>query len=321
MTLVAPLVPLHRNRDFVLLWSGQAISTLGSNISWTAFPLLVLALTDSPAAAGVVGFAAGLPRALIQLPAGAMVDRLDRRRVMIVADLVRAAALIGLVVGVWRDWASVPLLATVACVEGVCNVFFNLAHTGAIRNVVPNEQMVTALSQSEARVRAAELAGLPLGGWLFGLGQLLPFLVDAASYLVSLVSLALIRRPFNQERTGERRALRDEIAEGITWLWHQRFLRATLLLVAGSNVALRGLILAVIVISRDAGATSQQIGLLLGGFGVGGLLGAAAAPWRHRGQLGLGAVDAADSRPTAALPAGWGRCPDGLRRADLECDP
>jgi predicted MFS family arabinose efflux permease len=219
-----------------------------------------------------------------------LVDRWDRKRVMIVADLVRAVALIGLVIGIWLERASVLLLASVAFIDGACNIFFNLAHTGAIRNVVPNEQLVTALSQSEARARGAELAGLPLGGVLFGLGQAMPFLVDAASYLASLVTLARIGRPFNQERTSERRPLREDVVEGITWLWRQPFLRTTLLLVAGSNFAFSGLILVVIVISRDAGATSVQIGWLLGGFGAGGLLGAAVAPWLQQRLPGRAVV-------------------------------
>ena len=116
------------------------------------------------------------------------------------------------------------------------------------------------------------------------------FLVDAVTYLVSLVSLTFIRRPFNQERTDERRTLREDIGEGITWLWRQPFLRTTLLLVAGSNFAFRGLILVVIVISRDAGATSDQIGVLLGGFGAGGLLGAAVAPWLQQRLPGRAVV-------------------------------
>jgi MFS family permease len=85
--------PLWRNRDFLLLWSGQAISTVGTRISSLAYPLLVLAVTGSPAQAGLVGFAQTLPFLVWYLPAGALVDRWNRKWVMLVADAGRAAAL------------------------------------------------------------------------------------------------------------------------------------------------------------------------------------------------------------------------------------
>src|SRR5204863_5346880 len=85
--------PLRRNRDFILLWSGQVVSTVGTRVTAVAFPLLVLAQTHSPAKAGLVGFAQTLPYMLFYLPAGALVDRWDRRRTMIVADAGRTLAL------------------------------------------------------------------------------------------------------------------------------------------------------------------------------------------------------------------------------------
>ena len=86
-------IPLRRNRDFILLWSGQVVSTLGSEVSGLAFPLLVLSLTGSPAQAGIVGFARGLPYLLVYLPAGALVDRWNRKHVMLAADAGRALAI------------------------------------------------------------------------------------------------------------------------------------------------------------------------------------------------------------------------------------
>src|SRR5215208_3237104 len=110
----APPVSLRHNRDFRLLWVGQAVSALGSNISITAYPLLVLALTGSAASAGLVGFLGSLPYALLQLPAGAYVDRWDRRRVMLVSDAIRGAVLAIVCVAVIADRAPLTLLATAA---------------------------------------------------------------------------------------------------------------------------------------------------------------------------------------------------------------
>src|SRR6266516_6961672 len=86
-------VPLWRNRDYVLLWSGQMISSVGTRVSMLAFPLLVLAINHSPAQAGLIGAMRALPYALLILPAGALVDRWNRKRVMILCDIGRAIAL------------------------------------------------------------------------------------------------------------------------------------------------------------------------------------------------------------------------------------
>ena len=100
-------LPLRRNRDFVLLWSGQVVSTLGSEVSGLAFPLLVLSLTGSPAQAGVVGFARALPYLLVYLPAGALVDRWNRKRVMLISDAGRALALGSLAIEYGEDAVTV----------------------------------------------------------------------------------------------------------------------------------------------------------------------------------------------------------------------
>lgn len=278
-----PPVPLRRNRDFLLLWSGLVVSTLGSRISATAYPLLVLALTGSPANAGLVGFFATLPYLLVQLPAGAFVDRVDRKRLMIACDVGRATALASLVVALWLGELGLPQIALVAFIEGTLFVLFNLAETAAVRQVVPVEQLPQALGQNEARNRAAAMAGSPLGGFLFALGRAVPFLVDALSYVASIVTLLLIRKPFQAERRKqERRHLLREIFEGIAWLWRQPFLRAASVLVAGSNFLFQALVLVLIVIATDNGASSAVIGVMLAGAGIGGVLGALAAPWLQR---------------------------------------
>ena len=271
-------LPLRRNRDFHLLWAGQAVSALGSRASSVAYPLLVLAITGSPAQAGVVGSAATVPFLLVQLPAGVLVDRVDRRRAMLACDAGRLCALAGLAAAVAAGHAAVAVIAAVAFVEGCLGVTFDLAERGAVQVLVPEAQLESALAQNEARVRGAALAGQPLGGLLFGLGRVVPFAADAASYAVSLVTLAAIDRPFPAS-SGERepRHALAELSEGLRWLWGQPFLRATTILVAGSNGLFQAVTLAVIVTARAHGASPGAIGLILAGFGAGGLAGAAAA--------------------------------------------
>src|SRR5215204_3545294 len=173
---------LGRNRDFVLLWTGQAVSSI-------AYPFLVLSLGYTAGDAGVVGFVAALPYLLFQLPAGVWVDRVNRKRLMIGCDVIRGVALASIAVTVALGAATLVQIATVAFVEGSMFVIFTAAERSAIANVVESHQLTAALSMNEARTRAAGLAGAPLGGFLFALGRAVPFLFDAVSYLASVGTL------------------------------------------------------------------------------------------------------------------------------------
>jgi len=137
-------VPLRKNRDFVLLQVGQTLSTIGSESTGIAYPLLVLAITRSPVQAGVVGFARLVPWALFGVLAGAAVDRLPRKRMMIVSDIVRIGAVTSIVVAIAIHGISFAQIAIVAFVEGTMFVFFNLAEVGALRSVVPARQLPAA---------------------------------------------------------------------------------------------------------------------------------------------------------------------------------
>jgi predicted MFS family arabinose efflux permease len=262
----------------MLLWSGLVVSVLGSRIGSIAYPLLVLAMTGSPAAAGAVGFAATLPYLLLQLPAGLLVDRANRRRLMLACDAGRAVALGSLLAALATGDAMLVHVALVAFVEGSLFTIFNLAQSAAVRHVVPPVQLPSALAQNEARERGAALAGNPIGGFLFDLGRAVPFIADALGYVVSFVGVLLIRKEFQGERAPRRRRVLDDLAEGIGWLWRQPFLRATAVLVAGSNFLFSALVLVLIVAARERGASATMIGVMLAGAGVGGLLGALAAP-------------------------------------------
>jgi MFS family permease len=276
------LPPLRRNRDFLLLWSGQVVSTVGSEVSQLAYPLLVLALTHSARDAGIVGFARALPFLLLYLPAGAYVDRWDRKRVMLAADAGRALALGS--VAVWLALGRPPLawLALTSFVEGSLFVFFQLSESAALPQIVPREQLPQAIAQNQARQQGAGLAGSPLGGALYGLSRLLPFAADAFSYAVSFVSLLFVRPALQGERGQTGRTLRNEIAEGLGWLRRQPFLRAITACVAGTNFVHQALSLVLIVRLRDLGASSALIGAVFAIIAVGSIAGALAGPWVQR---------------------------------------
>ncbi|MER7583595.1 MFS transporter [Kitasatospora sp. NPDC097691] len=270
--------PLLRNRDFLLLWQGAAVSGLGSNASSVAYPLLVLALTGSPADAGTAGFVALVPQLLFQLPAGALVDRWNRRRTMIWCDVLRILAIGSVAAALLLDRLSLPHILAVGFVEGTLTVCFQIAASAAVPNVVHPSQLAAALSRNEARARGATMLGKPLGGALFGFGRALPFLFDAASYLWSLVSLLLIRTEFQAERRPRSGPLHRELTEGVRWLWRQPFIRTTTFLIAGSNLLFQAVFLTVILMARDQGGSPAAIGLMFGLGAVGGVLGSLLAP-------------------------------------------
>ncbi|MES9522039.1 MFS transporter [Streptomyces capoamus] len=289
------VTPLLRNRDFVLLWQAAAVSGLGSNASSVAYPLLILALTGSPADAGLTGFIALLPQLLFQLPAGALVDRWNRRRTMIVCDVLRGLAVASVAVALLLHRLSLWHVLAVGFAEGTLTVCFRIAASAAVPNVVHPSQLAAALSRNEARARGAAMLGQPLGGVLFGLGRAVPFLFDAATYLWSLGGLLLIRREFQAERRPRTAPLHRELTEGVRWLWRQPFLRTTTFLVAGSNLLFQALFLTVIVMARGRHGSSAAIGVMFGVAAVGGVLGSLLAP----------AVERRLSMRTVVIGANW----------------
>jgi len=235
-------------------------------------------VTGSPAQAGVVGFARIVPWALFGFVAGVVADRLNRKRVMIVCDVVRILAVLSLVVTLAMGRATVWQIALVAFVEGSMYIFFNIAELGALRSVVPARQLPAAAAAEQARYSTVTLVAPPLGGALFGLGRTLPFVADVVSYLFSLGSLLLMRTPFQEEREQDDAPMRAQLAEGFRWLWGHRFFRACALLFSWVNLVWEALFLVLIVAGRREGLSGGEIGLLIAGFGACSLLGSVAAP-------------------------------------------
>jgi len=275
-------LPLRRNRDFVLLQISQLVSSGGSQITAIAYPLLVLSLTGSSAKAGFVAFARLLPTALFSLPAGLAADHWNRRRLMIAAHALRAVAVGTLGVLVAMDDIAFWVIPTVAFVEGAGAAVYATASAGAMRAVVPKQQLPDAVAVVTGREAAISLAAPPVGGALFGLARALPFLVHAASYAVSTVLLVVMRTPFQEEREVDAAPLRTRLAEGFRFLWAHPFLRTCAFLFGLANFIGPGVLLAIVVIAEDQGLTGGQVGLLVSVFGGAILLGSVLSPYVRR---------------------------------------
>jgi predicted MFS family arabinose efflux permease len=274
--------PLLRNRDYMLFWSGQALSELGSQTSTVAYPLLVLALTGSAAKAGVVGLAKWLPLTVFAIPAGALADRVDRKRLMIASDAIRMLGAASIVAALWLGRPTYAQVVAVAFVDGGLFVTSYICERGALPHLVAQEQVQDAVAQNEARYFGASIVGPPLGGLLFAVSRALPFLVDSVSFLCSMTTTALTRPMF---QTGADRvaSVRAGLTEGFAWLRTQPFFRTTSALFAVSNPIYTGMYLLAILLAKHHGASSAAVGAMFAIVGVGGLLGAViAGPARRR---------------------------------------
>ena len=266
---------LIHNRDFMLLWGGQVTSTLGAMTSHVIYPLLILALTDSASAAGIAGALRFVPYLVFSLPVGALIDRWDRRRVMILADAGRALAVGSIPAAIALDAITLTHIYAVCLVEGTLFVFFNIALSAALPRVVPRGQLPEATAFNEAGFGVANIVGPPLGTVLYqAFGRALPFVVDALSYVASLVSLWLIRTPFRAApRDTAKPDLGAEIAAGLRWLWSNPLIRSMAFLTSGVNFAFAAMPLVLIVLARELGAGDPEIGILFGIAGAGGIVG------------------------------------------------
>ena len=259
------------------LWLASAGSNLADGMFWIALPLLAVRLTDSPGLIAGVLVASRLPWLLFALVAGALADRLDRRRTMILVDLFRAGLLGGLAAATFADLASLPLLYVVAFALGVAETLFDTS----AQSIMPNLVEPDRLSRANGRLYAVELTmnqfvGPPVGGFLAAAGIGLAFGTGAAAYLLAAVSLLTIAGSFRPVREGPPTRMHHEIAEGLRYLFGHPLLRVLALMVGISNLA-SSAVFSIFVLYAVApgplGLDEVGFGLLTTALAVGSLIG------------------------------------------------
>ncbi|MER5862937.1 MFS transporter [Kitasatospora sp. NPDC002040] len=291
-------VPLgHR---FHLLCASVAVSALGDGMRFVALPLLAARISGDPRDVALVATAEHLPWLLLSLPAGALADRLDRRRLLFVVDALRAVLVGGLVLALAVDRVSVPLLAVAGFLLGCGQTSYNAGWVGAVPSVVAPAHRPRANGRLQASALVADpLLGAPLGTVLFAAAVSAPFVLDAVSFAAAALLVLGIRGGLGGEqrvqgtvtrRGSAVRRLGAEAAEGVRWLWRHRLLRALCLAACATNLVAGGVISVLVLYTRDVLRLSAQgYGVLVAVFAVGGVIGSLAAP-RLADRLGNGWV-------------------------------
>jgi MFS family permease len=293
-------VPLWRNLRFQTLWIGTSAATLGVSVADVAYPLTILAMTGSPARAGLFGAVQALGMLLAGLPAGALADRYDNRTIVIVAEAARAAVTAAVVAAVIYGWLSLPLLLVAAALLGAGQAARNAAGLLLMRSVVAPRQLRRALTQDEVRLNGAALAGPAIGGALYGVHVLahgLPFVFTAGSFLLALAAATLMALVPGQAQ-GQPEPARESggqapaagsgsMLAGLRTLGEQPVLRAAMMLIMFVNTIGAGLELVIIVILRHQAVPPGTIGLALGAGAAGGLAGAPLVTVLHRLRPGV----------------------------------
>ncbi len=270
---------LRRNRDFWVVLVGQGISSFGDAITNTALPILVLALTGSGLAMGIVGVLSTLPDLVVGLPAGAYADRWDRRRMMFLADLGRTAltALIPLSVALGGPTLAVIFLVTLPL--NVLRVLWIAAYTAAVPGLVGRSLIARANAVFEAVFNVGWVVGPALAGFLSGtIGPGPTIAIDAVSFAISAGALLLVRRPLRPEARTEPTHLVADIREGVAYVARQPTLRAAIALWTTTSVLYAGLTSGLIFyITIDRGLGTDVVGLVLSAYAVGSLGGSLVA--------------------------------------------
>ncbi|WP_316771644.1 MFS transporter [Streptomyces sasae] len=269
---------LLRERNYRLVYTASLISGFGSQITLVAFPLVaVLALHASPLEVGVLLACATIAGALFGLPAGPWVDRMRRRRVMIVADVGCAILLGSIPLAWWLDALTMTQLYVVVLVQGTLSVFFDVAAQSYLPYVIGKDRLIEGNTGLGAIDSVARSAGPSLGGIAVSLVTA-PFAIaaDAVSYLCSAVAVAAVNKPEpTQQRSVERRRLRTEIAGGFKWLWHNPLLRPVVVSSSASNFfGTVSWVTLVTMMGDTLRLPAWVIGLVYSAGGVGSLIGA-----------------------------------------------
>jgi MFS family permease len=284
--------------DFWKFWTGQTISNLGSSFTLLALPLIVFKLTGSAINLAITTTAYFLPYLLFGLVIGAWVDRVDRKRMMILVDLGRAAVIASIPAFAAFDALSVWWIYAVTFITATLTIAFDSGEFAAVPSLVDRDDLVTANGRIQASYQSAQLVGPIAAGGLLGAGLAVEtvLLVDAASFVVSAVALGAVRGSFNAPDDGERevKSLRRDVVEGLRYVLSHPVLRNISLMMAMFNFVGATTIAQLVLFAKQRlDASDSQVGLLFSAGSAGVVvLSLLAGPIRRRLSFSVAALGA-----------------------------
>jgi MFS family permease len=297
--------PLLREHNFRNFWLGQTISVFGDQITLLALPIVaVLVLDADPAQMGLLTAVGLLPHLLLSLPAGVWLDRIQRRRrLMVIGDVIRAAVIAIVPLAFLLDVLSMELLFVVTFVVGTVAVFFDLAWLTMVSAVARRDQLVDANSLLNVSRSVSAVGGPAIGGALIQiLTAPIALIADAVSYLASALFLSRVRTP-DQPVEHDPGTIREQLAAGLSFLVRDPIMRPSVFAVATMNLfnfAFQGLF--ILFATRHLGLDPGVLGLALGAGAIGGVVGAVVAgPLGRRIGIGPGYIVGLVLFPAAAI--------------------
>ena len=276
-----------RDAAFRRLWAGMTVSKLGTSVAGIATPLIAVQMLDASAfTVSLLTAAAWLPWLVVGLPAGAWIDRMAKRPVMLVCDLASAVLVASVPLAAWLYHLTVSHLLAVALLVGIASVFFQVAWTAYLPAMFEADDLVGANSVLQGSESAVQIAGPAVAGALMAaVNAVTGLILDALTFVASAVSLLVIRRPERRPVPDPtaRHSIGRDIAEGVRWLAREPLLRSLTLHGAAGNIALTGYgAIIVVFLIRDIGVSTATVGLLMAASGLGGVAAATATPFLVR---------------------------------------
>jgi hypothetical protein len=293
----AGAVPLRHNREFRLLWIGQALSDFGSAMTGLALPLVLVAAGYAPSAAGLIGTVVLVVGLVVRVPAGYVADRYEQRRLMLASDVARLVAAAAVAVVLFAGSLPLSLAVGTVIVSGVALEVFRPSQNKVVRRVVPVDQLGQAVSLNQARMYASSIAAPAAAGFLLAVSPGVPFAVDAVTFGLSALCVAMLSRsPANATATARERFL-PQVVAGWRYLVRNRFLRTSSVFFALLNFIFSALSYALILGVADRPAA---VGVAMSSAAVAGLAGSLIVPYATR-RLSLRVLLAAGPAISAAL--------------------
>jgi len=278
------VLPARLGSRFRWLLASSWVSNIGDGIALAAGPLLVASQTRDPLLVALAGLLQRLPWLMFGLLAGALADRLDRRLIVVTADLLRAVVLVALIVTIATGSVNIWLVLGTMFLLGAAETFADTtSHTLMPMLVEKADYGVANARLMAGFITANQLAGPPIGALLFAAGMSLPFVTQALCVTLGALLVARIAFPANARADEERQHIRRDIAEGFRWLWHHPAVRALALTIVTFNITF-GAAWSVLVLYAIERLRMGEVGfgLLTTATAVGGLVATASYGWLER---------------------------------------